>query len=381
MMKNGSQFLPESDRRKAVSMPTLTPLFRPGVPAQTKVKRLPASLWEIEGKLHTGHLFFRTGVRRAAKDKQATIALGQALVSENCLQQDGGLIKVKKDISHSDLAPSIGLKCRESACRLQRKVDRRVISAERTKVGFRYSWEIPQKSNRTYQPRHFQHASAADASKECPGLFAEDSSRVNFLHVPEIVNHPDVPLRTTDRLVLGLLFALKLFVRKSGDIWASGRVMKTQEQLGAMLGMHRDTVRASLRRLSVEWTDRQGNKHKGLGLLKIIGKPGQWMLNGIPVEHKVPGAVWQQQEPNEYVGVANFVETDKQRYDKAMESIRACHQSWAEMMDQIYGDTRLEWLESGGQLKTFHAECRRRMMEVKILQRLIDQAIPPPLPA
>ena len=311
MTGTNSQF-ERGDRRKGERFPTLTVLSGPGIPAESAIKRIPYIVYELEGELHTNHKSTRLK-RRAAKDKQATIAMANTLVNYGCLQQDGGLASVRKEGSHDTLAGGFGYKSRESVSRLQRKVMRSIIKVERRKRSNSYTWNIPQKSNRTYDAAHIQLASAADAIKQKPELArllrttfqgelpARPGDRATFRNPAQQYRSNGVRVHVRQRTVRLQQVRRDMEFGKGADYAGSdcGEV-RTASRYGARFSAQ------DLRRM----TDRQGGKHKGLGILKIIGKPGQWMLNGKPVTTKVPGCVWVQQEPNEYVGVANWVETE-----------------------------------------------------------------------
>jgi hypothetical protein len=346
-------------------------------------------LWEMRGKLHTGHRA-SCSRRRAAKDKQVTQAVALACVAADLIPQFSGKAGRKlKAISNRGLAGRIGVHWPESVSRLLPKVDQRVVGISRTQNGHTFELRLPQRQEKRYGPRSFEPAPPAECIAKYPelaDLFHERlSGGSDYRKVPAFVADPNLPLRRSERLVLAFFFAWELFLqRKGGQVWMSGRVQVTQEEIGRWTGLHRDTVRAAIRRLADgEWTDRKGVTHKGFGIVKIIGKGGAYFLRGKQIEVKkgepVPeGAVWRQQEPNEYVGIADWIETDRQRYDRVMEPIRATQEHWAKLMDEVYDAAVAECKRDNRQQKTLHAMCRGRMERAGVPKRLIEQAIPPP---
>jgi hypothetical protein len=364
------------------------------MPASSGVLRAPYALYETVGHEFTRHAR-GPKTRPAAKDKQRDIRLEHGLITLNAIPQDGGRkLHSQKQPSLLDVALSIGLKWAESACRLLRRPGKSFIEVLGTRGRNKYRWSLPEKPGRTYKSVDFQAASARELvrSPEIAKYFADDVekiSKVNYIAFPAIGNHPSSPLGPADRMVFNFIALRKrvggetrefgLFVRdENAKRWKSGSVQLTQEFIGSKLGLHRDTVRRSLRRLAAEWTDRKGNVHHGLGVLKFIGKPGSWQKHGAEVPKGTPGAIWQQDEPNEYIGICDWAETEKQRYDHAMEALHATRSEWATVMDQVFEQTRLEWLEEGRQVGTFQRECWKRMSEAGIPEKILEQIFPRP---
>jgi hypothetical protein len=136
----------------------------------------------------------------------------------------------------------------------------------------------------------------------------------------------------------------------------------------------------------VSWTDRKGNKHAGLGLILFIGKPGAyyWKKNGAPLgecpkatiqQHKRAGLIkWRQDEPNEYIGVCDWVETEKERYERAMEPVRATQSEWAALMDKIFARALVERSELDAE--AFQAACRQLMKDEGVPEWQIDVVFP-----
>ncbi|HWR36394.1 MAG TPA: hypothetical protein VN622_11045 [Clostridia bacterium] len=362
-------------------VPTQSGLYVAGVPAQTRQLPLPAWLFHALGEKVTAHKA-KAETRRAAKDKQATLLLGSAAIVLDVLPHDGGRKLHVKQKSLSDIAPAMGYKHAATASRKISQVSPDLIKTTPTYSSNKYTWGVPESSKRRYKDSEHHDPSSAELARieTLARHFSQDDlSNTFFRHFAAVINHPNIPLTSTERIVLLHLYAHGLLVRdRASGLWKAGKVQQSQESIGAKTGLHRDTVRWALRRMAVEWTGRDGVTHKGLGLLKFIGKPGQWFKDGQPVKHKCPGAVWKQQESNEYIGVADFIESDKERYDRCMVSVRATRQAAAELMDQIYGDTRDEWLAKNGQVQSFYKECRSRMLARGVNSSLIDVAIPRP---
>jgi hypothetical protein len=360
-------------------------MHRPGMPAASGVLSFPYFLYERQGQEHTGHAR-RACPRPAAKDKQRDLDVGHGLVAIEGVPKDGGRRFCPKQPSLLDVAQAIGLKCAESACRLLHRPGKSFIEVKGTRGRNAYKWGLPEKpqSNRTYRKEFFQAASAREAVKnpEFAAHLAGDVdklSEVNFVKYPGITHHRFSPLTRSDRAVFDFLFESGLFVYDKGaKRWKSGSVKKTQEFIAGTLGKHRDTVRRSLCRLADKWTDRKGNVHTGLGVLKFIRKPGSWQKHGAEVPKDTNGAIWQQDEPNEYIGICEWAETEKQRYDRAMEAIRATRSEWATVMDQVFEQTRLEWMEKHGQAGTFHRECWQRMSEAGVPDKILEKIFPRP---
>jgi hypothetical protein len=361
-------------------------MHRPGMPASSRVLTLPFVLYELKGEEHTQHQR-KQCPRPAAKDKQRDLDVAHSLVAIDAIPKDGG--HTKRGIEQPSLlgvAKALGLKWAESACRLIHRAGKSFIDVKGTKGRNKYNWDVPQKpeSSRTYRKEFFQAASAREAVKnpEFAKYLPEEVnqlSEVNFVKYPEIAHHEHSPLTRTQRAVFDFLCESGLFVYdKSAKRWKSGSVKLTQEFIASKLGRHRDTVRKALCRLAAEWTDRRGAHHKGLGIIKFVRKPGAWMKHGKPVPKGTEGSIWQQDEPNEYIGICDWAETEKERYDRAMEPLRAAHYEWAAVMDSIFKQTRLEWLEEGRQVATFQRECWQRMSEVGVPDKILERIFPRP---
>ncbi len=363
------------------------------MPASSRVLRFPNLFYEFRGAEYTTHK--RTRCRRpAAKDRQRDSDVAHALITLDAIPQDGGhKFRSQAQPLLQEVAFALGQKSAESACRLLHRPGRSFIEVKATKHRLSYRMGIPEKgaASRTYEKQYFQAPSAREAVKnaelaEFLGNDVNKLSKVNFVKFFEITHHRLSPLNRTDRAVYDFLCESGLYLQdKSGKRWKSGSVQLTQEFIGSRIGRHRDTVRRSLRRMALEWTDRPPKDsgrlpttYKGMGLFKMIGKPGAWMKYGKPVPKGTEGAVWQQDESNEYIGICEWAETEKERYDRAMEAIRATRSEWAKVMDPIFAQTRLEWLEEGKQLKTFQQECCRRMAEAGIPEKILERVFPRP---
>lgn len=360
--------------------PTHAALLGPGVPSETALMRAPYWAHSLKGEEHTKHEA-RPGTRRAAKDKQRHIRLSYAGIASGALEQDGGRIRRKYHPSHEEMAPALRYKQRESVTRELKRIDPRLISKTSTRTRDHFHWAVPQKPSRTYADGFFQHPSAFELKQDpkLSPLFEEKASKRNFVRFSPIGRHPGVAFTNSQTAVYEWLVANGAWIESPSEKrWKAGSIKnRSQESIAAELGFHRDTVRTALRSLADSWTDKRGHKHHGLGIIKYIRKPGEWRKNGVAVPKGTQGAVWHQDE-NEYIGIANWAETDKDRYDRAMQELRTSRSEWARVMDAVYAQTRLEWIEKNGQQKTFHSECRTRMELHGVPQDLINLAIPPP---
>jgi hypothetical protein len=119
--------------------------------------------------------------------------------------------------------------------------------------------------------------------------------------------------------------------------------------------------------------------HKGRGLFKYVRKPGHWYdADGKQLKSKMAEASYfLPDEPNEYIGICDWVESEKERYEHAMEAMRATNDEWAPVMDRIFAETSQEWLELGKQQKTFSKACRSRMLDAGVPEWKVDIALPP----
>ena len=394
------------------------------MPYTSAVLRTPFFLYERKGIDFTSHA--RTeGTRAAAKDKQRDLRLAHAAIVTRAIPQDGGHQRNVVQPSLSDLAQAMGLKCIESACRLighkgpeitdekraemsarskarwaerrrkagsdavmpakpmkrRKRIGKSFIKVYAGKGRNRYEWDMfLDKPKHTYDRACFQVASPHELAK-VPAYsesFDPSASKVNFVAFAAISHHPMSPLTASQRTVYDFLFPDLYEYHKATKRWKSGRAQKTQEFIAAKVGMHRDTVRDALRAMADEWTGRDGETHRGLGLLKFIGKPGKWVINGKAVAKGTPGAVWAQEEPNEYIGICDWVETERERYNRLMEPVRAARPELAKLMDRIYGETVREWLEEAKQQKTFQRECRARMESEGVEAWQCDLVFPSP---
>lgn len=355
-------------------------MWVPGMPAQSRVLSLPYILYERKGEEHTAHA--RTSCRQpAAKDKQRDLDLAHSLIALKAVPRDGGDRYDVKAPSLAELALAIGYRCAESACRLLGRAGKKLIKVTGTRGRNEYEWLIPEKpkSSRTYRAKDFQAASARDAVKnpEFAKYLPDDTSKlseVNFVKFSEIAHHRRSPLTRSERAVFDFLTESGIFVWSEREKrWKSGVVNGiSQEFIGSRLGRHRDTVRRALRHLAEKWTDRKGEVHRGRGIIKMIGKPGAWMKHGAEVPKGTPGAIWQQDEPNEYIGICEWAETEKERYERAMEVLRATHNEWVAVMDSIFKATRLEWLEERRETTEFQFECWRRMAKAGVDDKTLE---------
>jgi hypothetical protein len=408
-----------------VRFPIPKGLFRPGMPHASAVLRAPFFLYDRKGVDFTAHTR-AAETRPVAKDKQRDLRLAHAAIATRAVPQEGGHQKHVDQPSQLDLALAMGLKCVESGCRLighqgqeitaeqraamsarskamwaRRRGDapaKRPTPARRKRKGKsfikvwpgkgrnRYEWEeFLEKQKHTYARSCFQAASPAELAK-VPAhaeLFDDSASKVNFISFAEITHHPLSPLTASQRTVYDFIFSDLYIYNGATKRWKSGRVQKTQEFIGSKLGMHRDAVRAALRAMADEWTDREGETHRGLGLLKYVGKPGAYVLKGKAMpkgttrdQAQKVGAVWQQDEPNEYIGICDWAETEREYYERLMEPVRAARPEMAKLMDRIYGETMRQWLEEDKQSKTFQRECRASMEGAGVESWQLDIVFP-----
>jgi len=360
-------------------------MWVPGMPAQSRVLAFPYFLYERKGTEHTAHER-KICPRPAAKDKQRDLDVGHSLVALKAIPKDGGDRFDTNPPSLLELARAIGYACAESACRLLHRAGHSFIEIKGTRGRNEYKWGVPEKpkSNRTYRAKDFQAASAREAVKdpEFAKFLPEDVkelSEVNFVKYAGIAHHPRSPLSRSERAVFDFLCESGLFLYdEKAKRWKAGTVQASQEFIGNRLGRHRDTVRRALRHMCEKWTDRKDEVHQGRGMFKMIGKPGAWMKHGAEVSKGTPGAIWQQDEPNEYIGICDWAETELERYNRTMEPLRAARYEFAAVMDSIFKETFLEWREENRQAKTFQRECWERMAAAGVPEKILENIFPRP---
>ena len=345
--------------------------------------RVPQAVRERICALHTDHKR-NPETRPADKKRQRDHLAACALIVTGALPQDGGVRKQVGQPGYAAIALAMGKQCAETACRILNSGGESLIAIIPTKGRNRFAWKIKEKAeeDRQYAPSCFNPASPAELAGDTAyaELFAEGASNKNFSKFVEAFFHSSCPLGGTDRQVLSWLFDRGLWVLNAAGRWKSGSVMATQEEIGAELGMHVDTVRDALRRMADVWTDRDGVEHVGIGLFKYIRKPGAWYdAQGKKLKSKTAAAVnFRPDEPNEYIGICDWVETERERYERLMEPVRAARPEMAKLMDRIYGATVREWLEEAKQQKTFQQECRARMEAEGVEAWQCDVVFPSP---
>lgn len=344
----------------------------PGVPVIDRVMRPQHHIVEYDPGDHTAHKA-KPGTRRASKKKQALLSITHAAIANGAIPQDGGAPKAVRPVAHLKLALALGLRCRESIARRMRHIDRKYLNWENTTTVNRYWPSAPEKPERTYKVGH-QYASALElaAMSNYKSDFGLQPTEINFDHVPVVTYNPNVPLTDKEREVFTCLFRHGLFVADGKKEWLSGKVQIAQEQIAAETGTHRDTVRNAIRRLSVSWTEKHKDEsgewveetHEGLGVLKIVGKPGQWFdARGNALEEWAPGAEWKQSEPNEYIGVTDWAETERERFQSVMQSTRLATSQYKAAIERIFAETLLEWKANNRQEKTFRNEFWHRLVQ------------------
>jgi hypothetical protein len=361
------------------------------MPAKSHMLQIPYLVYARVGTEFTEHTRL-PDTRPAAKDKQRDNRLAHSGIAVGAIPQDGGNKLHVKSRSQTEWAASLGYKCAESVSRLFHRPGHSFIKVEHTKGGKnKHSWDVTQEVRPKYNHNCFQPCSPCDLAKvpKLAHLFPEDASAIKYVKFAEISHHALSPLSGANLEVFDYLVENKLYVYdKSTKRWKSGRVQQTQEFIASKLGRSCDAVRDALHFLADEWTETKGKKgenkvvvvHKGLGILKYIRKPGAWYdKRGNKLASKTEAAVdFLQDEPNEYIGICDWVETEKERWNRVMAPVRAASAELAKLMDRIYDETLLEWLEEGKQQKTFLAESRRRMEAAGIESWQLDIVFPSP---
>ncbi len=358
-------------------------LWRPGMPTKSAVLRVPHAVRERKSKRTTNHKR-NPDTRPADKERQRDHLAACALIVTGALPQDGGVRKQVGQPGYAKIALAMGKKCPETACRILNSEGDSLIGIIPTKGRNKFAWKIREKAqaDRRYAPACFNPASAAElaADPEYAELFdGEDASEKNFSKFVAAIFDELSPLTATDRIVYSWLFDRGLFKLNAVGEWKSGSVMATQEEIGAELGMCCDAVRNALRRMADTWTDASGTAHAGMGLIKYVRKPGAWYdSKGNKLKQKTAAAVsYRPDEPNEYIGICDWVETEQERYDRAMESLRATRDAWAKVMDRVHAEVLGSYLRDGRKLDSkFYGECRGRMQADGVPEFQVDLAIP-----
>jgi hypothetical protein len=119
---------------------------------------------------------------------------------------------------------------------------------------------------------------------------------------------------------------------------------------------------------------------------------GGWELDGKPVkkgtegaEYVPPpaGAVWRQ-PPNTIYFVAgrefddDRVQAEQNRFRAALRPVEGS--VWSGALEDIHAATLREWWHTRQLVRTFWAECRRRMFKAGVPEKLIEACIPKPPP-
>jgi hypothetical protein len=225
------------------------------------------------------------------------------------------------------------------------------IQCERVDGVRKLQWAVAQFEREGYNNESFRPATAKmqAAAPETAALFDEKANDVWFRKFADVVHHPLCPLTPTQQAVYDCLFENGIFIYKaSSKQWGSGRVRMTQQAIAKWTGHCVEAVRNALRVLAKR------------DLIKIIAKvyPGETHVS------------------HEYVGICEWVESEKERYDHAMEAIRTTGDKWRLVMDRIHAETLHDWKEDGRQQKTFHAEFRKRLEEAGVPPDRVGQVIP-----
>jgi hypothetical protein len=377
------------------------------MPRRSAILSLPAALYNICSPGEpTGHKSTVPNKRRADKAAQRDLRVAQAGIALKTLPADGAPKVNVHNQSLTQWAGSLGYKCPQSACRLLGRKGRGVIRITRKKQHIEAKWNLAEVARPNYHPACFQPGSAADlaAMPEHAALFKPpptidgatgqvietkaELSNLKYRKFMAVAHHPLSILHGTDLAVYDYLVAHDLYVcNKATKQWKAGKIQQTQEQIAAALKCDRNAVARSLRRLAVSWTDRAGVAHPGLGLILFIGKPGAWywVKTGAPLgkgtkptpEQRRAGLVqWRQDEPNEYIGVCEWVPTELESFERAMEPVWATQANWATHMNRIFRQTLGEWQEPENDSAKFRAECARRMIDAGIPEWQVEVVFP-----
>lgn len=337
-------------KSKTIYMPTHKGMMAKGMPARSPMRMISAAVEEANPVHLTRHK--RTTNRpHANKARQQTQREAHAGIACNVLPQDGGNKKHTRPLDPSEHAGFFGYKHQSSFSRAFSQRRHNLIACERKNGRRQMEWRLPEIARPNYDEDAFQPATPRDM-KQIHGmeaLYDDCATATLYRKFAEAIFQPACPLTMAQRAVLAYLVEHELFLYNlAADRWNSGRVRVSQARLCHDTGYSVDAVRGALRELAQR------------GIIKIV-------------RTRCTGS---KHVSHDYVGICDWAESEKQRYDRSMAAIRATGDKWRLVMDRIHSETMCDWLDDGRQQKTFHAEFKKRLEEAGVPPDRVGQVIP-----
>lgn len=339
-----------SMKNEAITMRTHKGLMAPGMPSMSRMRRISAAVLEQNPVRRTNHK--RTTERpHANKAKQQQLREAHGGIAAGLLPQDGGNKKQVKPLVMTSAAGYFGYRDSSSLCRSMRSRKHSAIAVTWEDGTRRMNWNLPEIARPNYDKETFQPA-APEAMAQILGmenLYSASATASWYRSFNEAIYHPACTLTIAEKEVLSYLVEHGLFLyNAAASRWNSGKVHVSQATLCRDTGWCVDVVRAALRELAAR------------GILKIVATR---YAGSKHVSH-------------EYVGICEWAETEKQRYDRCMAAIRATSDQWRLVMDRIHAETLRDWQDEGRQQKTFHAEFKQRLEAAGVPPDRVGQVIP-----